>query len=315
MALDRLDGLLAKKEVTYALDPVPTAALDGVRVTERVWEAVGPTHAFENLQDDVASGTLFPIAPAQPRGRMQDFTITWDARGAGAAYSVTVLPEADPLLQACGLVRVDDFAVSAENVTYSPADTGHASCTVYAYAGGVLYIYVGCRGRLRIPISAGGLARFVFEMQGIMTAVPVTTVLPAVTYDSVTAPPSVNMALTVGAWSPESFSLELDGGQSIERLDSVNAAEGIETFEIVSFEEAAMAIQARTTVLATYNPYADVRARTSRAIAIQAGTVQYDKWDVAVLNAYANDPNHTVNNAVVAWDVGYKLLDYAIRFN
>lgn len=317
MALDRLDGLLAKLEVTYGLDPTPVAADDGVRVMERVWENAGPTHAFENLRPDAPSGTLFPLPPATPRGRMVEFTITWDARGAGAAYSATVLPEGDPLLQASGLARVDDFTVSAETVTYSPADTGHKSCTVWAYAGGVLFKIVGVRCRLRIPISAGGFSRFVFDCSGIMVLDPATIALPSITYDSTVSPPGVNMALDVGGgtWIPDSFQLDLDGGQQIERLDGVNETEGIQEFAIIGFDDASMAIQARTTLLATYDPYADMRNRTARAIAIQAGTVQYNKWDIAIAAGYAKDPTHSVDSGVVAWTVDYQLLDYAIKFD
>lgn len=100
------------------------------------------------------------------------------------------------------------------------------------------------------------------------------------------------------------------GGQDVQRLDSVNAAEGIFSFEIVGFDPI-MTVNARTTILATYDPYADMRARTSRAIAIAAGTVQFNKWDIAVVDAYVRDPSHSVDNGVVAYDLEYILQDYA----
>jgi len=315
MALDRLDGLLAKIEGTYGTDSAPVAGTDGVLVDERMWNPSNPTHAFENTREDAASGTLFSLFPATPRGRMVEFDITWDARGAGAAYSAVVLPEADPLLRACGLGRTDDFSVGTENIIYAPVDTGHASCTIHVHAGGNRYQIVGCRGVLRIPISAGGQSRMVFSMSGIMIAAPVTAVLPAITYDSTIAPPSVNMALTVGAWSPDAFSLELAGGQDIQRLDSVNTLlEGIQEFAIVGFDPI-MTVNARTTLLATYDPYADMRARTTRAIAIQAGSVQYNRFDLAVVDAYVRDPSHSVDNGVVAYDLEYILQDYALTFD
>lgn len=314
MALDRLDGLLAKIEGTYGTDSAPVAGTDGVLVDERLWNPTNPEHAFENTREDAASGTLFRLFPATPRGRMVEFEITWDARGAGAAYSISVLPEADPLLRACGLLRTDDFAGGTENIIYTPRDTGHESCTVHVHAGGNRYQIVGCRGVLAIPISAGGQSRFVFSMSGIMIVNPATIALPSITYDATIAPPSVNMALTVGPWSPDAFSLELAGGQDIQRLDGVNAVEGIQEFAIVGFDPI-MTVNARTTVLATYDPYADMRARTSRAIAIAAGTVQYNKWDLAVVDAYVRDPSHSVDNGVVAYDLEYILQDYALTFD
>ncbi len=315
MALDRLDGLLAKIESAYATDSVPVAATDGVLVDERLWSPSNPTHAFENTREDAASGSLFSLFPAVPRGRIIEFDITWDARGAGAAYSASVLPEADPLLRACGLLRVDDFTGGSENVSYAPRDTGHESCSIYVFAGGVRYRIVGVRGVLRIPVSAGGQSRMVFAMQGIVLSNPDTVTLPSITYDSTIAPPSVSMGLSVGGiWSPDAFTFELAGGQDIQRLDGVNDAEGIQEFAIVGFDPIAT-INARTTVLATYDPYADLRARTTRTIVINTGTVQYNKWDISITDAYVRDPAHSVNNGVVAWDLEYILQDYALKFD
>ena len=316
MALDRLDGMLAKVESVYGTDAAPIAADDGVLVNDRIWTPANPTHAFENTREDAASGTLFSLFPATPSGRIVEFEVSWEARGAGAAYSASILPEADALLQAGALARVDDFTGGTENVTYSPADSGHKSATVYLYAGGNLYKIVGVRTRFRIPITAGGRSTFVFACMGIMIAAPAVGALPSITYDTTIAPPSVNMSLDVGGgtWSPAAFRAELDGGQAMERSDSLNAAEGVESFDIVGFDPI-LTLNARTTALATYDPYADVRARTTRALAFQAGTVQYNKFDLAVVDAYVRDPSHSVDAGQVAWDLEYILQDYALKFN
>ena len=50
-------------------------------------------------------------------------------------------------------------------------------------------------------------------MSGIMLSDPATEAFPSITYDTQIAPPSVNMALLVGAWSPDAFTFELAGGQ------------------------------------------------------------------------------------------------------
>jgi len=306
----RLDGLLAKIESTYGTDSVPVAATDAVRVSERVWSSFTPDYAWDNLRDEMAWGAILPGKPALPRGRFARIVVAWEAKGAGATYvGLANSPEALALLRACGMTQANP----SDTITYVQASQSHDSCTIYAYAGGMLFKVVGCRGRMRWPITAGQLGIIRFEMIGILTADPADTALPAITYDSPEPIASVNMGLTVGAWTPDVISGEFDQGVDPQRLDSANGADGIKEYD---YGEATplMTLTAKAVALATYNPHADLKARTARAINLTWGAAQYDRVLLAITNAYINSIKHTNQNGFAGWELEYKPTDWTISF-
>ena len=309
-----MDGLLAEREVTYGTDPTPTAADNGVRVSERFWSSLTPTHQFVNLREDVASGTLLGVSPAAKRGRIVDMDIAVELRGAGAAYSATVLPEMDPLFGACGLVRTDDFTVSAENVSYAQADTAHVSCTIYAYAAQKEYRITGCRGTFSWLLDAGVLNIFRFRMRGILAVAPTEVTLPSITYDTVIPPPAVGLSFTVGSWSPDHVTAELRQEAAVQTLISGNATDGIDEIAI-SRANPRFTLTARTVPIATYDPYADARAATLRAIDATLGSTQYNRVKLDINNAYVMDPGPAVDQEFTAYDLEYLLTDFAVLFD
>src|SRR5690242_11144053 len=151
----RLDGILAKIEGTYATDPTPSASVDGVRLSERIWNNLVADPQFPNSRDDSASGTLLPIKPGTPRGWVVTLDFGVELKGAGAAYASNTLPEVSPLLKCCGMSEAITTTGGSEKVEYSPADTSHGSTTIWAYAAGKKYIINGCRGTVRWPWAAG----------------------------------------------------------------------------------------------------------------------------------------------------------------
>jgi hypothetical protein len=312
----RLDGILAKIESQYGTDPTPTVADDGVRVSDRVWNNLRPERAFPNLRETTASGSLITSPPALPQGGMVSMTFGVEFIGAGSAYAAGNLPVMDPLLRACGLTRTDDFTGGTENVEYAPASTGHASCTIWAYAATKLYKVVGCRGTFRWPINPGQLSPLLFEMQGILSADPTEVSLPAITYNAAVPPAAVNMSLQIaGAWTPNFQVAELALGAQVQRQDSGNATNGIREFAIPAFDPR-FTMTAETVPLTTYNPGSAVTARTSQAIAGTLGSAQYNKGDIVVAASYLlNDPDPAVFNDFTAWALEYKLQDLILRFD
>lgn len=311
----RLDGLLAKIEGTYGVDSVPVVGTDGVRVSERVWSSLRMEYAFPNERTEVATGGLGPAPPAGARGRIVTLEIAWEGRGAGAAYSASVLPEADPLLRACGMSRADDFTGGLEKVTYSRADTSHASCTIYAYAGGLLFKIVGCRGNVRWPINAGQIGVMRFAMQGILVADPATTALPAITYDAVLPPPAVSMGLAISSWTPDVVTGEFNQASQISRLDSGNAAEGVGEFAIAHMQETAFNLTARSVPLATYDPYTVRKNSTPQTVDLTLGSAQYNRVKLDVNDARLRTIEHPEDQGFTAWDLSYFLLDFAVIFD
>lgn len=310
---ERIHGVLAKIESTYGTDAAPVAGTDGVQSIEPLHSNVNVEHEFMNRRIS-ASGGILPIAPTARTGRKANIQIAWDARGSGAAYSATVLPEADPLLRSCGLARTDDFTVSSENVTYNQASTNHDSCTIWAYTANKLIKIVGCRGTMTWPVEAGLFGRFVFNMQGLVTAAPTEIATPTITFDSTIPPTAVGMSLTVGSWSPDVVSCEFASGDEVVLLPSANGSDGIATFEI-SAADPTWTLQAKTPALSDLDAYAVAKAATVQTISQTLGSVQYNKVKLDSTGAYLENPGHESQDSFAGWNLEFQLIQWDLLFN
>ena len=317
----RIEALLAKIESAYATDPTPSASVDGIRGVGRLWNALTPEFAFPNMREDVVSNSLVGVAPGTPAGSLMSIEYTVQAMGAGAAYAsgTPIRPEADPLIMACGFARTHTDTGGSESVDYDLADTGHASITVWAYAGGKLFKVVGCRGNMTWAPQAGGLGTFTFRLQGLLSTTPAETTTATVTsYDAVIPPPNVNMALALNpgsSWTPRTAGLEITTGHTIARLDDVSSADGIERFEI-SATDPRMSFTARAVDTSDYNPWSLSRARTAHTVDLTLGDTQYNRVKLDCELAYLmSDPGHDEDQGFAATSLEYMLRDLQLTFD
>lgn len=305
----RVQGILAKTESSYGVDPTPDVATDAVRLAEPAWNIINVGYAWENLRTDITGGALLPAAPGTPHGRMVSLDLNWEVKGKGS----DAVTEASALLQACGFTEADGTAM----FTYTLAAPPHASCTIYAYAGGMLFKVTGCRGTVRWPHRPGENGRMRFQMQGIMTTDPVTSAVPAITgYDSTNPIACVSYGLSIGTFDPVIVTqAEFVQGATLQRLDSLNAADGIGQFDW-SYPNP----QITMTVLgpndgtgkwdtANFNPWEDADSRTSRTIDWTQGNTQFNRWRLNAPGCYVKMPQHTVHQDFVAVDLTYDLTD------
>ena len=311
----KIDGLLAKEETVYGTDPTPVAATNGVRGVGRLWPQLGDEFAFPNERDDVAAGSLTEPIPAVPRGHVINLDFSVELKGAGIAYATgSVVPEVDPLLVSCGLARTHDDTASSETVEYAPADTGHLSCTIWAYAGGKLYKINGCRGNMIWDMAAGELGRLRFVMQGMVASIA-ETAQASITYDSVESPAVISMGLAIQGWSPNFAKASLDLGNEVVRLDDGNEADGVEGF-FIGDRRMRFMLSARGQDFSDVNPNAIHAARTIQTIAATLGSVQYNKCGIAVTDSRIwTPPDPVEDNRFTGWDLVYILRDLTILFD
>jgi len=312
----KIDGLLAKEETVYGTDPTPTTSVNGVRVVGRLWPQLGTEYAFPNERDDVAAGGLTEPIPGVPRGHTISLDFHVELKGAGVAYSSStpVRAEVDPLIVACGLSRVHVDTGGAETVTHSFADTGHSSCTIWAYAGGKVYKIVGCRGNMIWDMTAGTLGRLRFVMRGMVASIAEAS-MPSITYDSVESPAAVAVGLDIGGWTPNFSNLSLDLGNDVQLLEDGNGLDALEGFFIVD-RKSRLSLSARNVALADYDPPALLAARTIQTIAATLGSVQYNQVGISVTDARIDTPPRPVDdNRVTGWEIVYRLRDLDVLFD
>ncbi len=177
-------ALLAKLEVTYGTDPVPTGGANAMLVRnasvtpiEMVTESRELYRPYLGNSEDVI-GAFF--------GRMR-FDV--EAAGAGAAGTV---PKYGALLRACMMAET---VVAGAGVTYTPVSTAIDSLTMYFHLDGVLHKFIGARGNVSFRGSNRAATMFGFEFMGLF--VPVTdAALPTADYSGFIAPLAFNKANT-----------------------------------------------------------------------------------------------------------------------
>lgn len=317
----RLEALLAKEESTYGTDPTPAAADDAIRHVGPLWTSIDPAFAFENLRDDVVSNSLVQIAPGGPKGRMVTLDIVTPLIGAGAAYAsgTPVRPDTDALFRACGMSRTHVDTGGSESVSYALADTSHGSTTIWAYAGGDLLKIVGCRGDFVWEMTAGGLGRIRWTLQGLLSTAPAETAVPTATYDAVEPPAAVNIGLSIDpgtpVWTPNAAGVSVTPGNNVIRHDDVSAADGIEQFRIAS-RSPRFTFTPRKPDLSDYTVWAHGLARTVNTIDATLGTTQYNRVDLDIETAYLmTDPQPGEDQGFAAAELEYLLRDLVIRFD
>lgn len=328
----RLDGLSAAVEATYGTDAAPVVTTNAIRPGKRIWPQLKIEYRKKNLRDDAASGALVPLPPTVAAQRVGTLRFDWELRGLGSAYTGT-LPaggiEADPFFQACGWVGAFS-ATPTPQYTYTPVSTAaRPSITIYAYAAGRLVKLVGCRGRMRILFRAGEIAYCTFEMQG---AIPVDWADAALpnnfAYNTQFPPPAVSQAITVGAWTPDDQELELDGGNTLEWLESGTGPwTGTKAAGLHSYDYGFMAPQVRirglTVPTATYDPLLDQgvfsaipQAPQGRALAASINsTIQYNRASISDTNIYAIETTFEDRQRFAGWQPVYRMSAPSILFN
>jgi len=326
----KLRGMMAKVETGgYGVDAAPVITTDAVRVRGPLRLRVVP--AFPNFREDVALATIIGEAvPGEPAGFMVEFDVDLELTGAGAAYAAAVLPQVHPFLVGSGMAPEVVTTVGSETVTYTMADTGHGSFTVWAYTeSGKLIKINGCRCTWSIPITAGELAVLRCTVSGMVNA-PVTGVteadLAVLTYDAVKPPPLKGLALAIvnatDTWDPPRFqSATINAGVSIQRLDDASdATNGIEQFAISEIKPT-FEINARSVALADYDyvvarGYSTAVPPLPHTIDLTCGATQYNKWGLDVNVAYLeNYPDPQEDNGFASGTYLYKCNDLALLFN
>jgi hypothetical protein len=285
MFREKIFGVLVKIETTPLTDAAPTGT-DAVRV-------VGiPTLKYgflENgLRDDVVTGQLGPAERAIPAGRYGSIDITLEVKGAGAAYSSSVAPEADALLRMSGCGRTVTTTGSAESILYTTLDSGNETGTLYCYSANKLFKLVGCVATLKLSADAVKRGLFTFSVTGKMVTDPAEAALPALTFSSVNPPLFHSVTATIGSWSSAAGadplvlkSAAIDFGNTITDRASAGATDGLAGY-LVSDRRVRQDMTVEVPLLTSFDIFAAAKlSGASNPLSTWAiGTAQYNRMKV-----------------------------------
>jgi len=202
--LSRRQLLLAEAEVTYGVDPTPTAGSNAILVRNI---EVTPLEA-----DTVNRELIRPyLGQSEQLLAQTRVLINFEVELAGSGTAGTA-PAYGPLLEACAMTET---VVASTSVTYAPnSDTSPGSVTIYFNNDGVLHKATGCRGSFTLNCAVGEIPTIAFEFTGIYIA-PSDSALGSPTYANQADPVVFKNGNTTGfqvfsyAGCLQSFSLEM----------------------------------------------------------------------------------------------------------
>ena len=275
-------GLMVKAESAYKGGGAMVLADDGVELFEPVEMSLAPIHTGER-GNNPATGATRTKAPAVAFAG--EWSPRFEFRGPGAAPSASVFAkDIHTYLRASGHKAT---LTAGTKWDYAPASSqaDMVSAVAELYAREQKYLAVGCYADMELSVDQDAGVFFVFPTKGVVDADPTDVAVPAIIYPTLVGPRAVNVALNVGAVALVGVrSMKLTGGRTVFVRKDLNAT-GHGGFGLSVKRQPRLEVMVESSALATYNPYADHRAATPRALAFTVGTAAFNRLKFAATNA------------------------------
>lgn len=278
---DRLtmDALfLAKVETTAGVDATPVAASDAVRVYE-VFDPKG-AFKFKTERPHVIRGTNRTArTPLTPSGRSGTWPVKVYGRGSPntTAFSASVKPEADALLQAAGFSSTGSFGAGVETYTYAIDPTAPHHVTCYSYSGGKLRKMLGSIAQLKMMWKSGGPIDYDFSIQGLYQA-PTDVATPGSPVFGTSVGPIADGATVSFAGNSALIirEFEYDTGNTIVERPQANVAGGL-AYPRLTYSKGTFKLTIEDPPVATLDLEGLQLSATPEALTWTIGSVQYNK--------------------------------------
>lgn len=294
-----LQGFVAKEEATYGTAIALTTTADGILMQFADRNQGAPLtieYAFDgNLGPSVASGA--PTKRSAPAGRSVRGPLPFRAKGSGAAYSASVVPNLHRILKASGLDGAVVTTASSERWTYTPTPLGltYASLTANLYCRGEIWPATGIIGNLQIAFDNQAPPIWTFDLRGIAGTAITDASVPTITYPSfATIPPNASgVTVTIGSLTTNAIVLSgsFDFGREIDnpRVPISGSHLGF----VPSGRAPKLTLQLEQSAFvgspfhtsAGIDPHLLREAATSILVSLQFGSVQYNRYTLSLPTA------------------------------
>lgn len=288
--------ILAKIEGTYATDPTPTTSADAVQVYNVEIEV--KREPQERRPMDLS------LSPLQPIMGMGEAKVSFevDLKGSGTAGTA---PDWLVLHKGCGYFNTNSPSTSD---TLKPDDTPSDSVTIWAFKDGLKYVFVGCRGEVKHVFEAGKIVKLKYEFQA-RYAIPTDVTFPtALTLDATKPVPAIGSVFTFGSYAAVIEKLELGLNNEITKNEDLNAAYGVQSFEITGRKpKGKMTVNAvlRATSNGDFWSYMDAGSTKALSIVIGSAAGNIATITAPVCTITSVKPGN--NNGIDTFEVEFEL--------
>ncbi len=282
--------ILAKPEVTYGTDSVPTGT-DAILVSE---VTVNPLNA-----ETEERGNLRPYLGrdlAIHVGENISLSFKCEVAGAGAAGDA---PGWGSLLRGCGFAET---LTASTDAVYSPVSASFESLTLYFNLDGQLHKLTGARGTVSIEQDNNKIPRFSFNFTGQYNdPASVAAVTPdfSAFQTPVPAGKGRTSGFSLGGWAGVPISLNLDVANDVIFHQTLTTNE-----IIIADRTPAGELRVEAEPLSVKNFFSEALANGTGALSIQHGQVAGNIVQFDAPNTQKKKPNYGDLNGISTIDMG-----------
>ncbi len=252
--------LLAKPEITYGVDPVPTGAANAIQVNRL---EVTPLNA-----DYLKRGILRPTLGSERQlvvGAHVLLEADVEVAGAGAAGTA---PAWGVLHRGCGCAET---ITAGTSVVYAPVSANEESLALWFHLDGNRHKLAGARGTWSLDLSAKGVPLWKYQFVGLLVA-PDAATLPAVDLSAFKDPLPVSKintpTFTVHGYAGALEQLTLAQGNQLVHRDLVNSQQ-----VLISDRQSSGSLTMEAPLISAKDFFAAASAATLGALQLTHGTV------------------------------------------
>lgn len=315
-------GALAKVEASYAAGATFSNTTDGFELAE--WSQVTVEYDDNGIRTNPPSSAGY-IKKAAPSGGRGSGAMRTEIKGAGAAYSASVLPKGfHAMAQASGYTATITTTGGSEKVEYAVTNyptVAWGSDALELYARGTKYPFSGVYADLEIGAEGPGFAYATFNWQGILGTIADANA-PTITYiTAVTPPKSAGSGIfTFGNFvNAKIRSWKFILGREVFARGNMSGA-GLGAGRITPQLEVTIETTALTTTpfhaASAIDPFNLFSAATDAALQIAIGATQYNKYKLVSTSAQLMaPPAESEDGQVALTTLTFQLNDHLHRFD
>lgn len=314
-------GALAKIESTYGTAVALTTTSDGFLLSypDRSGAPLNVDYAFDGTVG-VNPGNLSDLPLSAPGGKSYSIDLPVRFKGAGAAYSASVVPpQAHIALQICGFDAAVTTTTTVEKWTYTPqvVTSAYKGASFGLYSRGELWAMKGALADWSFTFDNPGPPTHTFALKAIANGDVTDVALPSITYSAnSTDPPNANgITAVIGSFTTNAvvYSGSFRLNRTIEPRVALTSGTGHEGFVPGGYKpELTLQVEDTAFVGSPYHTSAGLdpiklrEAATKITVSVQFGSTQYNRWKLTLSNAQLFNVQPAANGRAACWDLTFK---------